>query len=79
MSASRNLARILIDLFVIDHSCWCLCGSGFVWRFLGSNAAGGVLVGLWQGLVGSPRLSHKTQDLTKFSPLVVTRLIKTIL
>jgi len=25
------------------------------------------------------RLSHKTQDLTKFSPLIVTRLVKTLL
>ena len=26
-----------------------------------------------------PRLSHKTQDLTKFSPLIVTQLVKTLL
>jgi protein-S-isoprenylcysteine O-methyltransferase Ste14 len=41
-SASRNLARILLDLFVIGRSSGCLCDSNIAGRFLGSDAAAGV-------------------------------------
>jgi len=47
------------DLFVIDRSCGCLCDSGFVRRFLGSDAAAGA--GLWGcgwGSGGAGELRH---------------------